>query len=662
MAFSKTTLADGTPNPSAALELVTLVAACYWNQPAAVAAELAQLGGGEILGFSFTAITWPPSWTVVRSGNTIAFCFAGTDTVAHIFGDTTGAWGTPYRGGPVQAHTFFLSSWNALKATITALLPADVNQCDLIFTGHSMGAAELFLAALDFVQSGKGKTVSVLTFSPAKCLTEGFAGPFPTSAVFIAPLDDCVPFLPPYNGISAVVGPAVDYIFGIPVGWTHYENGFVFDGSAGYASQPAEFWNTWPSPSTVYATGTTHTTFFQGNLIATVAFGIGLDEAHREIRNILIGIFQSPRPPAVFFPPNPAAFLDFVFQNNAVFFQTVPPALTTINAGAVNTVAGNITQAASLAAAPIFSSLTPEGGTMAYAGAAKITFFFTDLLGGFSESWYVAAGPGGINAGVLAGYLNLRMVISGQQTTFLYARVSLVASPRVVAVYYPADIPDLVSTTGSAGAPRRTNTPISSDISNTSILIRRTNGSIYSFWFLRGIPDDVVENGGVYTPAGAWNYTNLLNAIFTWLQGNGWGFVGRTPASQAILPLASIAINANTGTATFTVGGAVGFPMGSPLNPALTPYQYRLPVRLRRLAQPRQANGVYTVTVISQTQCVTLDQFPYSGFATTGVEQLVYNVPQVIVPNKYTVEKATTRKAGRPFGLRAGRQRSRLAR
>lgn len=662
MAFDPTIFADGSPNPVSALELITLVSACYWNDVGSINLELAQLGGGVILGFHYEPITWPPSWTVVRSGDTIVICFAGTDTIPHIFGDTTGAYGTPYRASAVQAHTFFLSSWNTLKPTIMALLPNDVNACDIIFTGHSMGGAEMYLAALDLAQARIGKSTAVLTFSPAKTLTAGFVGPFPGVANFLAPLNDSIPFLPPFNGVSAVIGPAADWIFGIPIGWTHYEQGWTYNDNAGFTAQDRNFWNGWPSPSTVAATATTHPTAFQGTIIANICAGLGLDAAHEAIRKILLSIFLKPPPPSIFFPPNPAAFVDLLFQNNDVFFQTVPPALTTINAGTVNTLAGSATQSGALAAAPIFSTFFTGGATMAYAGAAKITFFYTDLLGGFSETWYCANGPTAVTPANLVAYLETRLAASGMQTTWLYCRVSLVASPRVVSVFYPADLPALTTVTGTAGLPRSKLTLVNSDISNTSLLIRRTNVAIYSFWFMRGVPDIVVEAGGVYTPTGAWNYPNILNALFLLTQALGWGFVGRTPASQGVLPLASIAINANTGTATFTVGGAVGFPMASPLNPALTPYQYRLAVRLRRLSNPRQANGVYTVTVISQTQCVTLDQFPYSGFATTGVEQLVYNVPQVIVPTKFSVEKCTSRKAGRPFGLRAGRARTRLAR
>ena len=299
---------------------------------------------------------------------------------------------------------------------------------------------------------------------------------------------------------------------------------------------------------------------------------------------------------------------------------------------------------------------------MAYVGAAKVTLFYTDLLGGFSESFYVANGPSAINAAALSDFLNLRMLISGAQTQFLYVRVAVVGSPRLVTVYYPADLPGLTSTTGFAGLNPRKLDPANSDIANTSLLVRRTNGTIYSFWFMRGVPDVVVEKGGVYTPTGAYQYQNYLNQMFAYLQANGWGFVARTPLSQSVLPLVSIAINPNDGTGIFTVGGAVGFPMASPLNPALTPYQYRLGVRLRRIVNPRQANGAYTVTVTSNITCTTIDQFPYSNYQSTNVAQMVYNVPQIIVPNKWTVEKATTRKAGRPFGLRVGRARSRLAR
>ena len=142
MPFSPTKLANGQPNPASALELITVIAACYWNRPQSVAAVATALGGGSVRGFSYSPVTWPPSWTVVQSANTIVIAFAGTDNLAHIYGDCVGAFGTPYKGTSTQAHKFFLSSWQALSPTVTALMPPDVADCDLIFTGHSMGGAE----------------------------------------------------------------------------------------------------------------------------------------------------------------------------------------------------------------------------------------------------------------------------------------------------------------------------------------------------------------------------------------------------------------------------------------------------------------------------------------------------------------------------------------
>ena len=663
MAFAPTTIAGGAPNPVSALELITLVVGCYWNNSSAIASVLAQLGGGTILGFRFSPITWPPSWTVVRSGSTIVICFAGTDNVPHIFGDTTGAFGTPYRGGPVQAHKFFLSSWQDLQPTILALMPADVATCSIIFTGHSMGAAELFFAACDFVQAGIGASVELLTFSPAKCLTKGFAGPLPSPANYLCAENDAVPFLPPFNGISSVLGAQGNAIFGIPIGWTHYEAGWTYNNSSGFTGHGVGYWNAMPSAPTIGGTFSTHPTTFQSTVVIAIANNFGIDAAHETISKILLGVLETPAPPTVLFPPNPAAFIDYLFQNTDVFMQTVPPALTTMNARSLVTMGADVGRAGLTAADAIFSGLPAGVLNMAYIGAGKATFFFTDNLGGFSESWYLGNGPSGFTADALTLYLNLRLLVSGENTTFLYCRVSTVGSPRFVTVYYPADLNGLVSVNGQANENRgHAGVLAGSDIGTTCLLIRRYVAQYYSLWFMRGLPDSIVSFGGTYSPNNCLNFVNNLNSLFLWLGANGWGFVARGAQAQFVSQIASVATNPATGRATITLAGAPVFPQQSPLNPVLNNYQYRLAVRLRRFTTPTQANGVYTVTILSQSQAVTLDQFPYSGLVIDNTQQVVFNYPQVIPQLLFKVEKPAERKTGRPFGLRAGRQRSRLVR
>ena len=509
---------------------------------------------------------------------------AGTDTIPHVYGDITGDFGTPYDGAGVQAHSFFLRSWNALSPTIHSIMPPDVAACDVIFTGHSMGAAECLFGAIELVKNGVGKSVSVLRFSPPKSLTDGFAGPAPAVSDFICPGYDSIPYLPPFGGLNAVVGPVGSYLFGIPIGWVQYGSGWIYDDSTGFAPQPTSFWNSWPSSAAVAATVSVHTVSSQSALIRAICANTGNDAAHASIARLNAQILDSPHPPSVFFPPNPAAWIDYAFQNEIVFRQTVPPALNTTNANAVNTVQGSIQQLRSVAGNVILSNVSGEGFGVAYNGAAKVTFFYEDNLGGFSESFYLATGPSGVNDALLGTFLNFRMAVSGQQTTFLYARVSIVGSPRFVNVFYPPDIGNLVSATGQAQTAGHAGVPAWSDVASTSLLIRRTNGQIYSFWFFRSAPDDVVIKGGVYTPSRVANFVNDMAAMFAWLQGQQWGFVARTPASQAVLPLAIITVNPQDGTAVFTVGGAVGIPRGEPVESGLD----AVPIPAKRAASPNQ--------------------------------------------------------------------------
>ena len=112
----------------------------------------------------------------------------------------------------------------------------------------------MFLAAIDFVQAGIGKSLSVLRFSPPKSLTEGFTGALPALNDFLAPSADVVPYLPPHDGVNAVAGPVGAWLFGIPIGWTHYGTGWTYNDSVGFIRQNLALWDQWPNATAVSQT------------------------------------------------------------------------------------------------------------------------------------------------------------------------------------------------------------------------------------------------------------------------------------------------------------------------------------------------------------------------------------------------------------------------
>ena len=67
------------------------------------------------------------------------------------------------------------------------------------------------------------------------------------------------------------------------------------------------------------------------------------------------------------------------------------------------------------------------------------------------------------------------------------------------------------------------------------------------------------------------------------------------------------------------------------------------------------------MTVIASGDMVTLNQVSAVGFVPT-VGRVSVTTPTLLKPTTYQVEKIAERKSGRPFGIAAGRARTKLVR
>lgn len=635
MGFSPPLLDDGTPNSDLALELYTLTAACYWNQPGEVNNMLSAIGGGIRYAFSFQNVGYPPSWTVVRSGNTVVLAFSGTVNFTQMVGDVAGAIGVPYTGTSAQAHGFFLGAWERMRSDILGVLPNDLATCTVIFTGHSYGAAVAMFGALDFKRNGFGADVQNFGIAKPKILTQGFSGPLPSVSLFIGSDYDIVPVLPPSGMLMNVVVGISPPLWALPVNWTHVCDGWTLDYGANITKQERSYFDRACTPAQIQSTFDTHPGRTTGNLMLAFNNNQYAARTNRHpCQQILERIIRQPNPQST--PPNPdlVTYMNLPYQNAQNFVSSPSAPLTPANAltvasvsvSRVNTANGN----------GIFTGAT-GGSAMS---AAKITFFLQDGLNGFSETYYKdGAVAADIPLSDLAAYAVKRMAVSGNNTTMLFARVAQVNPKGPVVVFQQRQlIPDgtVVGTYGEQ-----------SDFSNTALLINKNPQNQAARLYLRGIPDSVVGQGGQYTPASL--YQTLLQQFFTLIISKGWGYRGNTGGASQLI---SSAVQNADQTALFTLAGAL-FTGKAPGT--------KVSVRISGVNQPSNMNGAYTVVVNSDYTCTTLNQLNVSSFVPNNGKMAVSSSGVVGIVNP-KVLKIAGRKAGRPSGSSRGRARKKTVR
>lgn len=636
MGFTAQKKANGQINLSAAIEQLLLITSCYQNDRDSIEEELVALGGGSILDLFFNPDTWPPSFVVVRSGNDICIAITGTTSWPEALGDVLGCIGQRYEGGSEIVHGFFYLAWVAMRNRVKALMPPDVGNCRIMFTGHSYGGCVALLGSIEFKRLNIGATREFLGFGCAKLFGLGFVGPLPELASSLRVDGDIIPYLPmPFMGPTAG-DPVGAILLGRNFTWAHPEEQFDLYERYGTIPHVVQQGGDGALPfAQIY--GSTYNDHKTANYAAI------LTSAWRQSENngtgrMLVPILnhvveETPRQNVVGLIP-PAQIVDIPFQNVQIFSSTPTTPLTPANVSLVTSV-GAAFSVATEGSGILRNAL--EDGNMA---DSKITFFFRTNVQGFSESYIIPGqDPQSVLVADLVTYVQRRMAICGPQTTWEYVRISSVGNPRLVQIYYP-------------GAPFP-NAPVSgnpfynvsgSNDPDTALIVRRTNAAQFSLQYLRGIPDGVTSYGGIYTPFGP--FAADLASFFAHMTNTlKWAWRSNNKALTVSSLIANAFINGADGTGAFT--------LATPLFP-LNLVGKRVAVRISRVNTPRSLNGPLTVTVKDPSTAVTLNQLALSSFA-PNVGRMTYTPSTNTVIAQMKVEKAGERKAGRPFGVARGR-------
>lgn len=272
----------------------------------------------------------------------------------------------------------------------------------------------------------------------------------------------------------------------------------------------------------------------------------------------------------------------------------------------------------------------------------KCSFFFTQGGWGWSETHYTLKTDHAQALTELDTMRQFRTAILGKgslpddQNPFLqYARVSQddIPGDSRVAEY------TLNAGTGSTGLGQ-------ADIPNTCLLVRLEAGVLHRrSMYLRGIPDNIVTQGGQYTPYPGW--TRPYNAWASYMTGGiraggGWGI--RIPLNPPALAgtIIDVVQAAHSKVVNVTTAALHGLTVGN-----------IIVIKGRNVAWLRGRHRVIGVTAANVFQ-ISIDA-PV-GQIVNG--PLVYRIdPFGVIPYDTTVaERITHRITGRPFDQPRGRR------
>lgn len=640
---------DGSINPLALLEQQIAVQAVTANDQPALQQLLDQSGGGTVLAFVYQPASWPPSWALSRQGNDLILSIAGTVNAQQWAGDVIGVYSIPFPGFLNRVHSFFLVNANTLGAQISAVLPSDVATCRFKIAGTSYGAAVALLIAIALMQRYAGLDVQLFQNASPKPLTIGYNGPLPRTLFVIRNEADVFPLVPPNGLLSSVLALAPLANFAITVGWRHYGKGVQIATNGAFAAKTPVWFDQSFAPGDLALTAVYH--FLTSYMVSTAA---------------QVNTYTN------------TAYANSVVALASQLISGVPTQRTVTNAGGMATISEPVQNVQVFEAEPDFPLTTQnlsavQSGIVGLTGFSlsnsifaqasegnimplKVTYFYSVNLAGLSESWYVTGtDPNTYPIASIVSYLQQRLGISGQQTTLQWVRVSTVGTRNKVLIYTPADLfaAGLTTPTGTWGVGRTSyQYGGASDFGGTAFLMRRWNGSRFSRFFLRGIPDYMIENGGTYTPTPAYRtaVTNFIAAcVALQLQWKGvtTGAIANNPT-----PLTAMTQNGD-GTATITVNDPV---FASFLGPPVS----NAAVTIRGQIQPPYVNGQMTVQPLTATTARTLRALPVVNFIPGNGKVRVNIATTYTVVAAMEVERIVKRGPGRPFGLYRGRAKNRL--
>jgi len=208
---------------SAAAQQLALIVAVHYDRRAQVEEMLSV--DGSILRWVHRADTWPPSYTVIQSGNNRFFiAINGTTNIRQGIGHIQGSFGRQYPDDAPLANGQWLNVWQTMREEIAAVLPTDLSHARIYLSGHSYGAAVAALGALEYSRTIHRDNVGLITFGSPKVMGVGYRGVRPNGEYRIYSPGDIVATLPPSDGTENVVerwASPIAFRLGLPF-YTHY--------------------------------------------------------------------------------------------------------------------------------------------------------------------------------------------------------------------------------------------------------------------------------------------------------------------------------------------------------------------------------------------------------------------------------------------------------
>lgn len=275
----------------------------------------------------------------------------------------------------------------------------------------------------------------------------------------------------------------------------------------------------------------------------------------------------------------------------------------------------------------------------------KVTFVFEANQRGWTESYiYNSSGDDHTPIeGPATRLADARIGICGQGARIKAIRISKEGVGPDALLRYTDIKPPVVNIPGPDGGavsfgPRAQ--------PNVALLCRCSDvtESKRKFIFLRGIPDGVEVNGGVFTADKI--YTQFFQRFIKQLTEAPWGWSG---VSTKVGPV-------DLTSYTSTVTGIVTFTFAANLFAAPL-FDKRVTVRLKGVNGKSAANGPHVVKVLDATQCRTVKPLGLVAYQFGGQGSYTTNDFQKI--DLVAAQKIVTRKAGAPLLESRGRARVR---
>lgn len=271
----------------------------------------------------------------------------------------------------------------------------------------------------------------------------------------------------------------------------------------------------------------------------------------------------------------------------------------------------------------------------------KANYFFTQRKQGWSETWYLDRSAAGSALEAMKNIMPLRVALLGgvglgaSDPRLEEIRVSNIAVDRDSLVY--AVPPGDQFNSALLGV---------ADNPNLCLLVRLEAGALYRrSWSLRGFPDSLITNNGIYVADAAWQprFDAFITAVRNRLLGMvAWDRAAPIVAISAIGPPDPVVKN----LVTITTAAPHGLIVGD---------------RFKIISAPGTSNlrGTWTVFSLGLGNIFTFFSRKEYGGAYIGGGRLTKKTPAFFNFDNAEIERASHRITGRPFDLSVGRRRKR---